>query len=55
MPDRPALTSADRALARLHVEARDFTYWAAQDGTDYAVARLHAALTEYHNATEEQP
>lgn len=47
-------TDADRALARLHVEARDFTYWAGQDGTDYAVTRLHAALTNYHNATKEQ-
>lgn len=45
-------SDADRALARLHVEARDFTYWAGQDGTDYAVARLHTALTNYHNATE---
>ena len=48
-------TDADRALARLHVEARDFTYWAGQDGIDYAVTRLHTALTNYHNATKEQP
>ena len=44
---------ADRALARLHVEARNFTYWAEQDGTDYAVARLRTALNDYDNSIRE--
>ena len=48
-------TDAGRALARLHVEANDFTDWAEQEGADYAVARLHTALANYYNATKDQP
>ena len=44
----------DRAFARLYTEAKDFVLWADQNGTDYAVAHLHAALANYYKATEEQ-
>ena len=44
----------DRAFARLYTEANDFALWADQNGTDYAVARLHTALANYYKTTEEQ-
>ena len=43
----------DQALAILHREAADFTYWATQDGPDYAITRLRAALNGYDNAIRE--
>ena len=48
------LADVDRAFARLYTEANDFALWADQEGTDYAVARLHTALANYYKATEEQ-
>ena len=48
------LADVDRAFARLYTEANDFALWADQNGTDYAVARLHTALANYYKATEDQ-
>ena len=48
------LADIDRAFARLYTEANDFALWAEHKGTDYAVARLDAALANYYKATEEQ-
>ena len=43
----------DHAFAILYRETRDFTYWAEQDGTDYAIARLRTALNDYDNSIRE--
>lgn len=43
------------AFARLNLEAFDFPLWVEQEGADYAVARLHTALTNYYNATKDKP